>query len=51
MGNPSQPLYHVSDAPGIRLFEPRRGGHGFEDEAVVWAIDKDHPPNYLLPRE
>lgn len=44
-------LYHISDQPGIGLFEPRTGGHGFEDEAVVWAIDEEHLPNYLLPRD
>ncbi len=44
-------LYHISDVPGIGLFEPRTGGHGYENEAVVWAIDADHLPNYLLPRD
>lgn len=44
-------LYHVSDAPDIRVFEPRAGGQGFEDEAVVWAVDEEHLPNYLLPRD
>lgn len=44
-------LYHISDRAGIEVFEPRTGGHGFEEEAVVWAIDREHLPNYLLPRD
>lgn len=46
-----QRLYHVSDQSNIALFEPRTGGQGFEHEAVVWAIDEAHMPNYLLPRD
>lgn len=44
-------LYHISDRAGIELFEPRTGGHGFEEEALVWAIDREHLPNYLFPRD
>lgn len=44
-------LFHISDQPGIEVFEPRTGGHGFEDEAVVWAIDHERLPNYLFPRD
>ncbi len=46
-------LYHVSDQPGIRLFEPRPAPHlgtGVEGD-VVWAVDEDHLHNYLLPRD
>ena len=46
-------LYHVSDQPGIRLFEPRLAQHagaGVEGDAV-WAVDEDHLRNYLLPRD
>jgi len=46
-------LYHVSDQPGIRLFEPRSATHpavGVEGD-VVWAVDEDHLHNYLLPRD
>lgn len=46
-------LYHVSDRPGIRLFEPRPAPHlgaGAEGD-VVWAVDDDHLHNYLLPRD
>jgi hypothetical protein len=44
-------VYHLSDEPGIELFEPRTGGYRFETEAVVWAIDREHLPNYLFPRD
>lgn len=43
-------VYHISDQPGIALFEPRplpSGGDG----VAVWAIDHEHLPNYLLPRD
>lgn len=45
-------LYHISEIPGIRFFEPRRAPErsGLEGE-VVWAIDREHLPNYLLPRD
>lgn len=46
-------LHHVSDTPGIALFEPRipdRAACG-QTEPVVWAVDADHLPNYLLPRD
>ena len=41
-------LFHVSEEAGIERFEPRR----LETfpEPVVWAIDRDHLRNYLLPR-
>lgn len=46
-------LYHVSDQPGIRLFEPRPAPHlgiGVAGD-VVWAVDEGHLHNYLLPRD
>ncbi len=42
-------LYHISDQPGITLFEPREPNGGATP--VVWAIDLEHLPNYLLPRD
>jgi hypothetical protein len=42
-------LFHVSEQPGIELFEPRPSK--YVAEPVVWAIDADHLRNYLLPRE
>lgn len=49
---PSELLFHVSDVPGIRRFEPRppREGSGVDGD-VVWAIDRAHLHNYLLPRD
>jgi hypothetical protein len=42
-------VYHVSEEPGIAVFEPRAlDGTG---DAVVWAIDDRHLRNYLLPRD
>jgi Family of unknown function (DUF6886) len=46
-------LFHVSEEKGIARFEPHEppsmdaGVTG----KVVWAIDEDHLPNYLLPRD
>jgi hypothetical protein len=48
-----QRLYHVSEEDGIAVFEPRlppSPDSGVQDE-VVWAIDEEHLPNYLLPRD
>lgn len=46
-------LYHVSDVPSIARFDPRPApspGSGHEG-LMVWAIDHEHLPNYLLPRD
>jgi len=46
-------LFHVSETPGIAVFEPRPVPSldaGVTGDAV-WAIDEDHLPNYLLPRD
>jgi hypothetical protein len=42
-------LYHISEEPGIEVFNPRRPTR--DDEALVWAIDEEHLRNYLAPRE
>jgi hypothetical protein len=42
-------LFHVSEEPGIRRFEPRPSPTA--GEAVVWAVDAERLRNYLLPRE
>ena len=42
-------LFHVSEQPGIQLFEPRWSEQA--NRNVVWAIDADHLHNYLVPRE
>jgi hypothetical protein len=42
-------LFHVSEEGSIARFEPRLV-EAFP-EPVVWAIDRDHLRNYLLPRD
>jgi hypothetical protein len=42
-------LFHVSEEPGIELFEPRASE--IAAEPVVWAINDSHLHNYLLPRD
>ena len=42
-------LFHVSEDPNIDRFQPRRV-ESFA-EPVVWAIDREHLRNYLLPRD
>jgi len=42
-------LFHLSDDPGISLFEPR--WHEQTSRALVWAIDERRIANYLLPRD
>jgi hypothetical protein len=42
-------VYHLSEEPNIEVFEPRRA-HGTE-ERLVWAIDRAHLRNYLVPRD
>ena len=47
-------LTHVSDQPGIPLFEPRpvRAGHPRQGlPPVVWAVGERLLHNYLLPRD
>lgn len=44
-------LFHFSEEPDIRIFEPR-ALHGRADgPAKVWAIDEYHAPHYYVPRE
>jgi hypothetical protein len=46
-------LFHVSEKPAIAIFNPRlvpSPDTGVTGE-VVWAVDEDHLPNYLLPRD
>ncbi|UCB52367.1 MAG: hypothetical protein JSV10_10360 [Candidatus Zixiibacteriota bacterium] len=46
-------LYHISDRPGIRRFEPRLAPSksAKQQGLMVWAIDYEHLHNYLLPRD
>ena len=41
-------LFHVSETPGIRLFEPRPDKR---DELAVWTVGELRLHNYLLPRD
>jgi len=42
-------LFHISDKPGIEVFEPRPSQ--YTSEPVVWAISADRLHNYLVPRD
>lgn len=47
-------LYHFSEDPGIKRFEPRSGRQiegRAADEKLVWAIDEWHSPVYYFPRD
>jgi hypothetical protein len=45
-------LYHFSEEPVIRVFEPRIAPSGaIRDQAIVWAIDEWHAPMYHVPRD
>jgi hypothetical protein len=48
-----QPLYHVSEESNIEVFEPRvpPTDNASTQAPVVWAVDRSHLPNYLVPRE
>ena len=45
------PLYHFSEEPDIRVFEPRPPLARPEVEPLVWAIDDWHQAMYFFPRE
>jgi Family of unknown function (DUF6886) len=45
-------LYHISDAPGIARFDPRPAPPSSgQTGSMIWAIDRVHLHNYLLPRD
>ena len=46
-------LYHVSEEPDITVFHPRLPSRRDLDPTVglFWAIDEDHLPNFLTPRD
>ena len=46
-------LFHVSEEPDIRVFEPRLSSRRDLDPTVglVWAIDEARLPNFLTPRD
>jgi len=42
-------LFHISEEPDIKRFEPR--GSEYVSEPIVWAIEAERLCNYLLPRD
>jgi hypothetical protein len=44
-------LYHFSEEPDIRVFEPRPPLERPEVEPLVWAIDEWHQAMYFVPRD
>lgn len=46
-------LFHVSEEGHLDIFHPRPLPEPRKDapSLAVWAIDEDHLPNYLLPRD
>ena len=46
-------LFHVSEDPNIEVFHPRFPSRKDLDPSIglVWAIDEDHLPNFLTPRD
>lgn len=44
-------LYHFSEDPGIRVFEPHVAPTSTQDDALVWAIGDWHAPMYYVPRQ
>lgn len=45
-------LFHVSEEPDIKVFEPRKPIRTDLDQSIglVWAIDERRLPNFLTPR-
>lgn len=43
-------LFHFSESPSIRLFEPHVAPTAKEQEPFVWAIDEAHAPSFWFPR-
>jgi len=44
-------LFHFSENPNIKKFEPRKSSAFPESPSVVWALDKDRSPLYYFPRD
>lgn len=44
-------LYHFSEEPDIKIFEPRIIYNQTNKPAKVWSIDEFHSPHYYFPRE
>lgn len=48
-----QRLFHVSDEGPLTAMKPRPSPAGapYEGRQLVWAVDEERLPNYLLPRQ
>ncbi|ARU59939.1 hypothetical protein CBW65_01845 [Tumebacillus avium] len=44
-------MYHFSEDPSIRHFEPRLHPSHPDKPAMVWAIDEQRAPIYFFPRD
>jgi len=44
-------LYHFSEEPNIKLFEPRIIYNQTDEPAKVWTIDEFHAVHYYFPRD
>ena len=51
VGERPHALWHVSENPSIRRFEPHLSATAASREPRVWAIDTRHLPLYWFPRE
>ena len=50
-GEGAHALWHFSEEPGIRCFEPRVTPSSSHAEPLVWAVDTRHAPMFWFPRE
>src|SRR2546425_10174985 len=44
-------LYHFSEDPAIARFGPHVPATQPDAPPLVWAIDEEHAPHYLFPRD
>ncbi len=44
-------LWHVSEDPGLRRFEPHVPATNTSAEPAVWAVDTRHLPTFWFPRD
>ncbi|NBI27870.1 hypothetical protein ERL59_02700 [Chengkuizengella sp. YPA3-1-1] len=44
-------LFHFSEDPNIKKFEPRKSSAFPDLPSVVWSIDKNNAPLYFFPRD
>jgi Family of unknown function (DUF6886) len=51
VGEGPHALWHVSENPSIKQFEPHVSATASSPEPRVWAIDTRHVPLYWFPRE